>query len=241
MEAVLNCNPEDLEDYYGLLGCDELSSTEQILTEYKIRALTCHPDKHLDDPRAVRDFQKLQEAKEVLCNETKRKNYDLWRRSGVTISFHDWQALSDSVKTSMHWAVRNKKEPMLQASKAENPVSTQAEDVHCEQEGAGVHPYGAMPSPRIPTDDEQATGRERRIMVALREGKDPYSILPPKHYPGTKEDPQIVPCTIDKRLVGCICEEDNTAIVWFWVHHGEAQRCPSCGTHYKLEKHELPH
>lgn len=45
------------------------------------------------------DFQKLQEAKEVLCNETKRKNYDLWKRSGVTIPFHDWQALSDSVKT----------------------------------------------------------------------------------------------------------------------------------------------
>lgn len=26
MEAALNCKPEDLEDYYGLLGCDELSS-----------------------------------------------------------------------------------------------------------------------------------------------------------------------------------------------------------------------
>lgn len=48
---------------------------------------------------SVADFQKLQEAKEVLCNETKRKNYDLWKRSGVTISFHDWQALNDSVKT----------------------------------------------------------------------------------------------------------------------------------------------
>lgn len=48
---------------------------------------------------AVEDFQKLQEAKEVLCNETKRKNYDLWKRSGVTISFHDWQALNDSIKT----------------------------------------------------------------------------------------------------------------------------------------------
>lgn len=47
----------------------------------------------------VADFQKLQEAKEVLCNETKRKNYDHWRRSGVTIPFHDWQALNDSVKT----------------------------------------------------------------------------------------------------------------------------------------------
>ncbi|CAG04728.1 unnamed protein product [Tetraodon nigroviridis] len=52
MEAVLNRKPEDLEDYYGILGCDELSSTEQILNEYKIRALACHPDKHLDNPAA---------------------------------------------------------------------------------------------------------------------------------------------------------------------------------------------
>ncbi|XP_070772361.1 dnaJ homolog subfamily C member 12 isoform X2 [Enoplosus armatus] len=134
MEAVLNLKPEDLEDYYGLLGCDELSSTEQILNEYKIRALACHPDKHLDNPRAVADFQKLQEAKEVLCNETKRKNYDLWKRSGVTVPFHDWQALNDSVKTSMHWAVRTKKEPMLEGSAAEIPATSQAEDLHREQE-----------------------------------------------------------------------------------------------------------
>lgn len=36
-------------------------------------------------------------------------------------------------------------------------------------------------------------------------------------------------------------EEDNTAVVWFWLHEGEAQRCPSCGAHYKLVPHELPH
>ncbi|XP_070697384.1 dnaJ homolog subfamily C member 12 [Pempheris klunzingeri] len=147
MEAVLSCKPEDLEDYYGLLGCDELSSTEQILNEYKIRALACHPDKHLDNPRAVEDFQKLQEAKEVLCNETKRKNYDLWRRSGVTIPYHDWQALNDSVKTSMHWAVRNKKEPMLEASKAEIPTPpSQAEDLHSEQGSPTIPSCDAMSS-----------------------------------------------------------------------------------------------
>lgn len=140
MEAVLNCKPEDLEDYYGLLGCDELSSTEQIHNEYKIRALACHPDKHLDNPRAVADFQKLQEAKEVLCNETKRKNYDLWKRSGVAIPFRDWEALNDSVKTSMHWAVRNKKEPMLEAAKAETPVAS-VEGLHCEQEALGITSY----------------------------------------------------------------------------------------------------
>nr|XP_020457575.1 dnaJ homolog subfamily C member 12 [Monopterus albus] len=142
MDAILNCTPGDLEDYYGILGCDELSSTEQILNEYKIRALACHPDKHLDNPTAVTEFQKLQEAKEVLCNETKRKNYDIWKRSGVTISFHDWQALNDSVKTSMHWTVRNKKEPMLEASTAETPVTSQTE----AQEAQGMASNDAMPS-----------------------------------------------------------------------------------------------
>ncbi|MED6287806.1 hypothetical protein CHARACLAT_019970 [Characodon lateralis] len=127
MEAAFGRKAEDLEDYYGLLGCDELSSNEQILSEYKIRALACHPDKHLDNPTAVADFQKLQEAKEVLCDETKRKNYDLWRRSGVAIPFHEWEALNDSVKTSMHWAVRTKKEPMLEACKPEDPIASQAD------------------------------------------------------------------------------------------------------------------
>ncbi|XP_012672507.1 cytochrome c oxidase subunit 5B, mitochondrial [Clupea harengus] len=93
----------------------------------------------------------------------------------------------------------------------------------------------------IPTDDEQAAGLERRILQALKKGKDPYSILKPKQYAGTKEDPHIVPGVGEKRMVGCLCEEDNTAIVWFWLHKGNPERCPSCGSHYKLIPHELPH
>lgn len=148
MDKVLSCKPEDLEDYYGLLGCDELSSTEQILNEYKIRALGCHPDKHLDNPTAVADFQKLQEAKEVLCDETKRKNYDLWKRSGIAMTFHDWQALKGSVKTSMHWAMKNKKEPMLEAPEAEVPATSQTKDLHdhCEEEAAETPLIDPTPS-----------------------------------------------------------------------------------------------
>ncbi|XP_014847799.1 PREDICTED: dnaJ homolog subfamily C member 12 [Poecilia mexicana] len=128
MEAILGRKPEDLEDYYGLLGCDELSSTEQIVNEYKIRALACHPDKHQDNPTAVADFQKLQEAKEVLCDEAKRKNYDLWKRSGISIPFQEWRALNDSVKTSMHWAVRTKKEPMLESCQPGDPAASQTDE-----------------------------------------------------------------------------------------------------------------
>ncbi|KAI1894593.1 hypothetical protein AGOR_G00117370 [Albula goreensis] len=93
----------------------------------------------------------------------------------------------------------------------------------------------------IPTDDEQATGLERLTLQALKKGQDPFSILKPKKYAGTKEDPHIVPCIGNKRLVGCLCEEDNTSIVWFWLHEGNSQRCPSCGSHYKLLHHQLPH
>lgn len=142
MDKVLSCKPEDLEDYYGLLGCDELSSTEQIINEYKIRALACHPDKHLENPSVVAEFQKLQEAKEVLCDESKRKNYDLWKRSGVAMTFHDWQALKDSVKTSMHWAMKNKKEPMLEGPKTETQAYPQTRDQydHGEQEAEEIPP-----------------------------------------------------------------------------------------------------
>ncbi|KAG9270456.1 cytochrome c oxidase subunit 5B, mitochondrial [Astyanax mexicanus] len=93
----------------------------------------------------------------------------------------------------------------------------------------------------IPTDEEQATGLEKIVMNAAKQGADPYSMLKPKEYAGTKQDPHIVPSINKKRIVGCVCEEDNTAVVWFWLHEGEAQRCPSCGAHYKLVPHELPH
>lgn len=46
----------------------------------------------------------------------------------------------------MHWAVRNKKEPMLEASKAEIPVTSQAEDLHAEQEAPMIPSCDAMPS-----------------------------------------------------------------------------------------------
>lgn len=50
--------------------------------------------------------------------------------------------------------------------------------------------------------------------------QDPYSILKPKYYPGTKEDPQLVPCIGGKRLVGCLCKWCilNTSQIFFlWM------------------------
>ncbi|XP_062934820.1 cytochrome c oxidase subunit 5B, mitochondrial [Cynocephalus volans] len=93
----------------------------------------------------------------------------------------------------------------------------------------------------VPTDDEQATGLEREVLMAARKGLDPYNILPPKGASGTREDPNLVPSITNKRIVGCICEEDNCTVFWFWLHKGDIQRCPNCGAHYKLVPHQLAH
>lgn len=58
----------------------------------------------------------------------------------------------------------------------------------------------------VPTDEEQATGLEREIMIAAQKGLDPYNMLPPKAASGTKEDPNLVPSISNKRIVGCICK-----------------------------------
>ncbi|XP_069756927.1 dnaJ homolog subfamily C member 12 [Narcine bancroftii] len=169
MDAMLNLAAEAGDDYYQVLGCDELSTTEQILAEFKAKALSCHPDKHPQNPKAVEQFQKLQQAKETLTNEERRARYDHWYRSRIAIPFHQWEAMSDAVKMTMHWAVRSKKEPMLEAPTADSESSTKEGDkrndgssANMEQvdsDGAGIeetragydgHHSGENPaSPRI--------------------------------------------------------------------------------------------
>ena len=53
------------EDYYGILGCDQSATKEQILCEYKHRAKECHPDKSKEggekcEKECLEKFQRLQ-------------------------------------------------------------------------------------------------------------------------------------------------------------------------------------
>ncbi|KAK2502701.1 hypothetical protein MC885_001590, partial [Smutsia gigantea] len=87
-------------------------------------------------------FQKLQKAKEILTNAESRARYDHWHRSQMSMPFQQWEALSDSVKTSMHWAVRGKKDLMLEESdrthinKIENKECNEQRDIKKEQQGS---------------------------------------------------------------------------------------------------------
>lgn len=165
LDAILSGAEDVGEDYYSLLGCDELSSTEQISAEFKCQALKCHPDKHPSDASAAEHFKKLLRAKEVLTDSETRDRYDKWRRSGLDIPFEQWNALSSSVQASMHWATRNKKEPMLEDAGtnatggrgAEEALGARRKEDAAREEDA---PDGSLPkSPTSPGSQETSYWR----------------------------------------------------------------------------------
>lgn len=65
-------------NYYEILGVDKASSVGIIKSAYKSQVLKCHPDKVPPSERASAEekFKLLTEAYQVLCDPTKRAEYD---------------------------------------------------------------------------------------------------------------------------------------------------------------------
>jgi len=63
-------------DYYKVLGLDKTASTEDIKKAYRKLARTHHPDLNPNNSEAVKKFQQINEANEVLSDPEKRKKYD---------------------------------------------------------------------------------------------------------------------------------------------------------------------
>jgi len=71
-------------DYYQILGVSKEASIDDIKKAYRKLALQCHPDKNLDNKeQAESKFQQISEAYQVLSDEEKRKNYDLYGTESV--------------------------------------------------------------------------------------------------------------------------------------------------------------
>jgi molecular chaperone DnaJ len=68
------------KDFYKVLGVSSDASQEDIQRAYRKLARELHPDRNSNDPNAEERFKAVSEAKDVLADPAKRKEYDETRR-----------------------------------------------------------------------------------------------------------------------------------------------------------------
>ncbi|CAG0896376.1 unnamed protein product, partial [Cyprideis torosa] len=86
----------------------------------------------------------------------------------------------------------------------------------------------------MPDPYEHATGAEKQELECYRQGiMNPYGLKPIKRNEGTKDNPNLIPSYADRRIVGCVCNEDSHSIRWMWVEKDNPKRC-FCGYWFKL-------
>ena len=66
----------DYKDYYKILGVERKASADDIRKAYRKLAMQFHPDKNSGDKKAEEKFKQINEAYQVLSDETKRARYD---------------------------------------------------------------------------------------------------------------------------------------------------------------------
>ena len=65
-----------MKDYYKILEISINATNDDIKKAFRSLAKKYHPDRNVNDKNALRKFQEVNEAYEVLSNEDSRKEYD---------------------------------------------------------------------------------------------------------------------------------------------------------------------
>src|SRR5438270_12790812 len=70
-------------DYYDVLGVSRTATQDEIRKAHRKLVRRYHPDVNKNDPKFTEKFKEVQEAYDVLSDDTKRKNYDQFGHAGV--------------------------------------------------------------------------------------------------------------------------------------------------------------
>src|SRR5436305_14944497 len=70
-------------DYYEVLGVGRNATAEELKRAYRKLAPQYHPDRNNGDPQAEARFKEINEAYEVLSDQSKRQRYDTFGHAGT--------------------------------------------------------------------------------------------------------------------------------------------------------------
>lgn len=70
-------------DYYEILGVDKSATADELKRAYRKMAMKYHPDKNQGDAEAEQMFKQVNEAYQVLSDESKRAMYDRYGKAGL--------------------------------------------------------------------------------------------------------------------------------------------------------------
>ncbi|KFZ11988.1 hypothetical protein V502_07295 [Pseudogymnoascus sp. VKM F-4520 (FW-2644)] len=116
-------------------------------------------------------------------------------------------------------------------------VATKAKPFSEIKDHDDLLPQGAQPG-TISTDLEQATGLERVEILGKMEGIDIFDMRPlDSSRTGTVADPIMVKSFGDEQYAGCTgSPADSHVTIWLTMSRERpVERCPECGSVYKME------
>jgi molecular chaperone DnaJ len=70
-------------DYYEVLGTDKNADVNTIKQAYRKLAMKYHPDRNPGDKQAGKQMSEINEAYAVLCDQDKRRRYDMYGHAGL--------------------------------------------------------------------------------------------------------------------------------------------------------------
>ena len=79
------------KDYYEVLGIKKSASPQEIKDAYRKLAFQYHPDRNMNDPTASEKMKALNEAYAVLCDNSKRREYDMLKERYGSAAYNQYR------------------------------------------------------------------------------------------------------------------------------------------------------
>ncbi|XP_066198318.1 dnaJ homolog subfamily C member 17 [Saccopteryx leptura] len=120
-------------DLYALLGIEEKAADKEVKKAYRQKALSCHPDKNPDNPRAAELFHQLSQALEVLTDAAARAAYDKVRKAKKQAAERTQKLDERRKKVKLDLEARERQAQAQDSEEAEDSWSTRTLEQEIER------------------------------------------------------------------------------------------------------------